>query len=109
MNDAWAIAVVISGGIATIGAAVEVLRRALKAAKRSVVHYVENEIALPLREAHHQLTVNHHSSAEPTVLDKLDEVKTEQRAQRREFESLHSNVADLTGMLMEHLQNQGDR
>lgn len=47
-------------------------------------------------ETRHQVTVNHHSSTTPTVLDRIDDLSQELRATTR-------RVADVEGKLTEHL------
>lgn len=41
-------------------------------------------------ETHKQVTVNHHSSEEPTVLDRIDDVRTEVVGLRGEVNTLHT-------------------
>jgi hypothetical protein len=105
VNDAWALVMVICGGIITLAGAAGVIWWLVKP---RITDWLEDQLVRPMRETHHQVTVNHHSSAEPTILDRLDTLTTMQQAQSDEFESLHGNVADLTGMLLQHLQSQTD-
>lgn len=39
-----------------------------------------------IRETHHQVTVNHHSSENPTILDKLSDLHTAQENLNRKFD-----------------------
>lgn len=43
------------------------------------------ELAHPVRETHRQVSVNHHVSNPPTLLDKVDAVQLEQQRVRAEF------------------------
>jgi hypothetical protein len=43
---------------------------------------IERELISPVKQTHHQVTVNHHSSDTPTVLDRLDDVQDEIRSVR---------------------------
>ena len=85
--------------------------------KPRVAAWAEAQILTPVRETHHQVTVNHHSSAEPTVLDKIDTVRREvaavagqvavvaeeNREQNRKIDSVQSDVTALTVVLDAHL------
>lgn len=105
MNDAWALVMVVCGGIITLAGAAGVIWWLVKP---RITDWLEDQLVRPMRETHHQVTVNHHSSAEPTILDRLDTLTKGQQTQRDEFESLHANVADLTGLLQDHLRAQTD-
>lgn len=48
----------------------------------------------PLRETHKQVTVNHHSSAKPTVLDRIDDVRTEVLRVAADMNDLHGKFND---------------
>lgn len=105
MSDAWTLIVGVCGGILAIAGVLSLMWWLVKP---RITDYIEEQLARPVRETHHQVTVNHHSSAEPTILDRLDTLSTEVGAQSREFESLHENVANLTEMLVDHLRAQAD-
>lgn len=53
-----------------------------------------------VEETHHQVTVNHHSSESPTVLDRIDDL-------RREIADVRSDVAEVRGDLAEHKAESG--
>lgn len=54
-----------------------------------------------VRETHKQVTVNHHSSATPTVLDRIDDVRTA-------LVKLGSDLNDLHGKFNDHLAHSND-
>ncbi|WP_343907126.1 hypothetical protein [Nocardioides aquiterrae] len=95
------------GAIVTLAGAAGVLWWLVKP---RVAAWAEAQILTPVRETHHQVTVNHHSSAEPTVLDKIDTVRQEVRAvvvenreQNRKIDSVQRDVTALTVVLDAHL------
>lgn len=95
------------GAVVTIAGAAGVLWWLVKP---RVAAWAEAQIITPVRETHHQVTVNHHSSAEPTVLDKIDTVHQEvaavaeeNRAQARKIDSIQTDVTALTVVLDAHL------
>lgn len=47
-----------------------------------------------VEETHHQVTVNHHSSDRPTVLDRIDDVAQAQHATDRRVEALAHELAE---------------
>ena len=47
--------------------------------------YLERELIHPVKQTHHQVTVNHHSSDVPTVLDRIDDVQDEIRSVRSDL------------------------
>lgn len=97
------------GAIVTIAGAVTIVSAVIWwFVKPRLMEALEEHVFRPVRETHHQVTVNHHSSDEPTVLDRLDDVTKAVEAQGAEFESLHENVAGLTEKLMDHLNAQSD-
>ena len=83
---------------------------------RLLLPWLREQIVHPIQQTHHQVTVNHHSSDEPTVLDRVDDVQkaveslTEiveamatqmimqaatQHMQGKDMESLHAKVDGL--------------
>lgn len=96
-----------AGAIVTLATALGVLWWLVKP---RVTAWAESQILGPVRETHHQVTVNHHSSEEPTVLDKLDTVRqevadvaAENRTQNRKIDSVQRDVTALTVVLDAHL------
>ena len=56
--------------------------------------WIERNFGKPLRETHKQVTENHHSNTQPTVLDELSDVKTEIRALRRDLADQAARFGD---------------
>lgn len=102
------------GAVVTIAGAAGVLWWLVKP---RVAAWAETQILTPVRETHHQVTVNHHSSPEPTVLDKIDTVHREvaavagqvaavaeeNRQQNRSIDNVRREVTALTTVLDAHL------
>lgn len=105
MHDAWKPLLYVCGSIITLAGAASILWWLVKP---RIQEWVESELIRPVRETHHQVTVNQHASDEPTVLDKLDELKQESHTHGLELESLHSNLAGLTHVVLEHLRTSSD-
>lgn len=105
MDDAWKFLLVACGSIITLAGAASVIWWLVKP---RIEDWAEEQLIRPVRETHHQVTVNHHSSAEPTILDRLDTLTTAVQAQGAEMESVQQNVGDLTSILVRHLQDQAD-
>jgi hypothetical protein len=90
---------------AAIGITVGVITILGAAVKWVLLPYIERELIHPVKQTHHQVTVNHHSSDSPTVLDRIDDVmvvaeRAESAANRAEA-SANRARADLA----EHLLN----
>lgn len=101
MSDMWKMVLFVCGSIITVAGAAGVVWWLVKP---RIAEWVERELIQPVRETHHQVTVNHHSSDEPTILDRLDTLTASVGAQAQEFESLHANVTGLTHVVIEHLR-----
>lgn len=96
------------GGVVTLAAFVGVIWWLVKP---RVVEWFEATLVKPVRETHHQVTVNHHSSKEPTVLDridtvqrKVDEVAQANRVQDRKIDGVQRDVTALTVVFDAHLR-----
>lgn len=74
MPDVLALILAACAGIVTVGGATGVLWWLIKP---RVQKWAQEQIIGPLHETRHQVTVNHHSSDNPTVLDRLDDVHAE--------------------------------
>ena len=48
--------------------------------------YLKEHLVTPVKQVEKQVTENHHSNAEPTVLDRIDDVQQEVRALARMFD-----------------------
>lgn len=112
MHEAWALVLVVCGSIVTVAGAAGVVWWLVKP---RVADWVEDTLLRPVRETHHQVTVNHHSSGEPTVLDKISDVERavrgvaeENAVQNRTLESVQANLTALTFVLDEHLRGSTD-
>lgn len=105
MSDAWKLVLGVCASIVTLAAAAGVIWWLIKP---RIVAWVEDQILRPVRETHHQVTVNHHSSTEPTVLDRLDTLTTTANSHLAEIESVQENVSELTYVVIRHLQDQAD-
>ncbi|HET6915753.1 MAG TPA: hypothetical protein VFH56_06640 [Acidimicrobiales bacterium] len=93
---------------ACVGTVVGLITLLGVAVKWVLVPYLERELLRPVKETHHQVTVNHHSSDEPTILDRLDDVQQEVREARSEVRSVRG---DLSRHLLnsEEVQAEGHR
>jgi LytS/YehU family sensor histidine kinase len=60
-------------------------------AGRSTAKRVESTIGQKITETHRAVTVNHHSSAEPTVLDRLSDLEA---LVRDGFDAVHTQLGD---------------
>lgn len=107
MGEALTAVLIGSGAVVTLAGAIGVLWWLVKP---RVAAWAESQILGPVRETHHQVTVNHHSSAEPTVLDKIDTVgrqvaavAKENAVQNRKIDSVQRDVTALTVVLDAHL------
>lgn len=107
MGEALTAVLIGAGAVVTLAGAAGVLWWLVKP---RVAAWAEAQILAPVRETHHQVTVNHHSSAEPTVLDKIDSVHQEvvavveeNRVQNRKIDSVQRDVTALTVVLDAHL------
>lgn len=58
--------------------------------------YLKEHLIEPVQETNKQVTVNHHSSAEPTVLDRIDDV-------RLQVKDVHAEVVTVARMFDGHL------
>lgn len=105
MNNVATALLIGCGALVTVAGAVTVLWWLVAPRVKA---WAEEQIIGPLRQTHHQVTVNHHSSKEPTILDRLDTLTTAVEAQGREFESMQQNVSDLTGVVVQHLNARTD-
>lgn len=81
------------------------------ATKFVLLPYIRAHVVDPLRETRHQVTVNHHSSTEPTVLDRIDDVANKVDALGETVTELsnrdasnEANMTALTLVLDEHLR-----
>lgn len=59
--------------------------------------WLREQVAQPAQAAAHAVTVNHHSSAEPTVLDKIEDVHEDVR-------DLNGEVKELREQLIQHMR-----
>lgn len=107
MSQALTAILIGAGAIVTVAGAAGVLWWLVKP---RVAAWAEAQILTPVRETHHQVTVNHHSSTEPTVLDKIDTVgrqvaavAEENQAQNRKIDAVQRNVTALHVVLDAHL------
>ena len=108
MNQFAAALLIGCGGIVTVAGAAGVIWWLVAPRVKS---WAETQILTPVRETHHQVTVNHHSSDEPTVLDKLSDlehaiadVATENLKQNHEIAGIRTDVSALTTVLDAHLR-----
>lgn len=74
-----------------------------------LVPYLRENLEKPVRETHHSLTVNHHSSPNPTMLDRVDTLTGEVRSMRAEqvshgerLDELRAEVRSLSGWRASH-------
>lgn len=75
----WALAASVMSGLAALLAVLGA------SVKWVLLPYIERELIRPVQQTHHQVTVNHHSSGEPTILDRLDDVQDEIRSVRSDL------------------------
>jgi hypothetical protein len=72
---------------AAVGITVGLLTLLGAAVKWVLLPYIQRELVDPIQQTHHQVTVNHHSSETPTILDRLDDVQDEIRSVRSDLSS----------------------
>jgi hypothetical protein len=68
-----------------LGIVVAVLTILGAGAKFILLPWLQRELFGPVQRTHHQVTVNHHSSDTPTILDRLDDVQDEVRKVRSDL------------------------
>lgn len=63
-----------------IGTALGLLMLAGLAVRYVLIPYLRDHLVQPVADVHKQVTENHHANAQPTMLDRIDDVHTEVRA-----------------------------
>lgn len=69
-------------------------------ARRILLPWLREELSAPLQEVKHQVSVNQHSSAQPTVLDKIDDVRAEVRAIGHILDAHLTHAAEMDARLI---------
>jgi hypothetical protein len=98
-----------------LGTVLSALLLALTIAIGLGVRWVRDHLLEPVRETHKQVTVNHHSSENPTVLDRIDDVSKQVAANTRLTAQNADETRALARMFDGHLeeaqraQEEGDR
>ena len=82
MPDALALALGVASAFGVLATAAGVLWWLVKP---RVQRWAQEQIIGPLHETRHQVTVNHHSSERPTLLDRFDDLQDEVRQLRGDF------------------------
>lgn len=67
--------------------------------------WIQREITVPVQATHHQVSVNHHTSKDPTLLDKFDDLGSQVGAISTEMEALSSEVKSLSAQVEARDQN----
>lgn len=71
---------------AALGSAVSLSVLAGLAVRVALVPYLRDHLFAPVQQTNKQVTENHHSNDQPTVLDRLDDVHNEVKAMSRMFD-----------------------
>lgn len=87
------LAVTILGVLAGVGAFL---------VKYALLPWLKEHLVKPVKQTNHQVTVNAHKSREPTVLDKLDNLSTDQ-------DDLRADVRTLAKVLEAHIEHTQER
>lgn len=53
-----------------------------------LIPYLRDTLVAPIKETHKQVTENHHSNAQPTVLDRIDDVQQDVQRTQGDVRSL---------------------
>lgn len=70
--------------------------------------YLREHLIAPVKQVEKQVSENHHSNKEPTVLDRIDDVQTELRALVKQVTSLAAVVEAHADVQTEHSKWSGE-